>query len=298
MGTQNLTNSMHNGYDLALQNPLFKKIEVSSVLFSEYKCLAEKPVFKAWTHLNHFVYVLKGKKIWRTLDQSYTVSADQAIFVKKGGNIIHKFFDTDYCALVIFIPDDYVRNLIAVQPEICAGIEASSQSDSVMPLNLDSTLKAYFSSLLTYFYNGKKPSKYLMEIKFKELLVNILSLPTNPELASYFKDLSQNVKPSIKNIMEANFIYNLSMKEFARLTHRSLSSFNRDFQDCFGTSPGRWLTKRRINHAKRLLESGKDQKIYEVAFECGFESPAHFARAFKKVNGVTPLNFQKAVIGV
>lgn len=297
MFKRNLTNNMKNGYDVAKSNPLFKKIEVSSLLFSEYKCLEEKSVFKAWTHLNHFVYVLKGKKTWRTLDHSYEVEANEAIFVKKGGNIIHKFFDSDYCALVIFIPDAYIRDFITRKPEIAIGVKSNIPSDSVIPLKMDRTLSTYFTSLLAYFFNQQKPSEYLMEIKFQELLVNMLSLPTNPKIGSYLKDISQNVKPSIKNIMELNFIYNLSMEEFARLTYRSLSSFNRDFNSYYGTSPGKWLTKKRINHAKWLLRNN-DQKIYEVAFECGFESPAHFARVFKSENGITPLNFQKAQVRV
>jgi alkylation response protein AidB-like acyl-CoA dehydrogenase len=28
------------------------------------------------------------------------------------GNIVHKFFDTDFCALMIFLPDDYIRCVV------------------------------------------------------------------------------------------------------------------------------------------------------------------------------------------
>ena len=288
---------MGNGYDIAKNNPTFRKIEVSSLMFSEYRCMEEKSIFTAWSHLNYFIYVLEGKKKWRTLQHSYMAHANEVLFVKKGANIIHKFFDSDFCAMVIFIPDAYIKDFISQKPEIGSNLKHNIESDSVIPLKLDRTLNTYFASMLEYFFNEEKPSKYLMEIKFQELLVNILSLSSNPEIGSHFKQVAQNLKPSIKNIMEANFIYNLSLDEFARLTHRSLSTFNRDFYTIYKTSPGKWLAKKRVLHAKKILESTQ-QKIYEVAFDCGFESPAHFTRVFKNENGITPLKFQKAQLSV
>nr|WP_321230994.1 AraC family transcriptional regulator [uncultured Psychroserpens sp.] len=288
---------MGNGYDIAKNNPTFRKIEVSSLMFSEYRCMEEKSIFTAWSHLNYFIYVLEGKKKWRTLQHSYMAHANEVLFVKKGANIIHKFFDSDFCAMVIFIPDAYIKDFISQKPEIGSNLKHNIESDSVIPLKLDRTLNTYFASMLEYFFNEEKPSKYLIEIKFQELLVNILSLSSNPEIGSHFKQIAQNLKPSIKNIMEANFIYNLSLDEFARLTHRSLSTFNRDFYTIYKTSPGKWLAKKRVLHAKKILESTQ-QKIYEVAFDCGFESPAHFTRVFKNENGITPLKFQKAQLSV
>ncbi|WP_282118159.1 helix-turn-helix domain-containing protein [Maribacter aquivivus] len=288
---------MGNGYDIAKNTPTFKKIEVSSLLFSEYRCTETKSIFTTWNHLNYFIYVLEGKKKWRTLEHSYMVHANEVLFVKKGANIIEKYFDSDFCAIVIFIPDSYVKDFMSQKPEIGANQKSSLQSDSAIPLKMDRTLITYFTSILDYFFNEEKPSKYLMEIKFQELLVNILSLPYNPEIGSYFKQIAQEVKPSLKNIMESNFVYNLSLEDFARLSHRSLSTFNRDFYSVYGTSPGKWLTKKRLLHAKRLLEN-TNLKVYEVAFDSGFESPAHFARVFKSENGITPLKFQKAQLPV
>ncbi|SHK07840.1 helix-turn-helix domain-containing protein [Pseudozobellia thermophila] len=288
---------MGNGYDIAKRTPTFKKIEVSSLMFSEYRCAETKSIFTAWNHLNYFIYVLEGKKKWRTLENSYMVNANEVLFVKKGANIIEKYFDSDFCAIVIFIPDSYVKDFMSQKPEIGANLNSNLQSDSAIPVKMDRTLSTYFTSILDYFSNDEKPSKYLIEIKFQELLVNILSLPSNPEIGSYFKQIAQEVKPSIKNIMEANFVYNLSLVDFARLSHRSLSTFNRDFYSVYGMSPGKWLTKQRLIHAKLLLEN-TDRKVYEVAFDSGFESPAHFARVFKHENGISPLKFQKAQLSV
>ena len=78
---------MENGFDIAKNTPTFKKIEVSSLMFSEYRCMSEESVFTSWSHVNYFIYVLEGKKKWQTLDNNYMVHAGEVIFVKKGAKI-------------------------------------------------------------------------------------------------------------------------------------------------------------------------------------------------------------------
>ena len=81
--------------------------------------------------------------------------------------------------------------------------------------------------------------------------------------------------------MEANFRYNLSLEDYAKLCHRSLSSFKRDFQNHFQEAPGRWLLRKRLDYAASLLHNS-NMNVSEVAFESGFENVSHFSRAFKE----------------
>jgi AraC-like DNA-binding protein len=148
--------------------------------------------------------------------------------------------------------------------------------------------------MLTYFSAHGKPSDSLLELKLKELIINILTSPHNPSLSAYFQSLLSSEKPSIRQIMEANFSYNLSLEEFARLCHRSLSSFKRDFKKHFNVSPGKWLLRKRLDYSAILLKNS-DLNITQIVFECGFEDLSHFSRAFKEKFGVPPINFRKEV---
>jgi transcriptional regulator GlxA family with amidase domain len=87
--------------------------------------------------------------------------------------------------------------------------------------------------------------------------------------------------------MEANFCHNLQVEEFARMCHRSLSSFKREFQRHYGTTPGKWLLERRLDCSANLLRSTR-MSVTEIAFECGFEEASHFSRAFKTRFGHAP----------
>jgi len=75
----------------------------------------------------------------------------------------------------------------------------------------DVALSAFFLSMRTYFSGREKPSEPLLRLKVKELIVSILTSGRNPALATYFRQLGQNTLPSVVEIMEANFRFNLSL---------------------------------------------------------------------------------------
>lgn len=282
---------MDNIYEVALSRPLLKKIEASSVLFTEYKCQEDRSVFTAWAHVNYFVCVLQGHMEWCTTENKYAVRSNDAIFVKRGANIIHKYFEVDFCALIIFIPDEFIKELIAESPVHV--INANQRAtESVIPIKADKILQSYFTSLYAYFFSERAPLSHIVEIKFKELVYNLLASPGNRAVSSYFMEVAKNQSTSIRYVMENNYTYNLSLTDFARLAYRSLSSFKREFQDYYGTTPGRWLTDKRLQYAKMLLET-TDKKVFEVAFEAGFENASHFSRAFKEKYKMTPIKAQK-----
>jgi AraC-like DNA-binding protein len=84
----------------------------------------------------------------------------------------------------------------------------------------------------------------------------------------------------------------MQLHEYARLCHRSLSSYKRDFYNTFRISPGRWLLEKRLTRATHLL-SHSDKPIHDVMCESGFNNIAHFDRAFKKQFGLPPLQYRK-----
>jgi AraC-like DNA-binding protein len=81
--------------------------------------------------------------------------------------------------------------------------------------------------------------------------------------------------------------HNLSVQDFARLTGRSPSSFNRDFKRQFGTTPHQWLIDARLDRAMELIQSTQ-MTVTEVALEIGYDNVSHFIKAFKTKYGQTP----------
>lgn len=282
--------------DFVYNNCLFRQFKVNDLLFVEYKCVVDELKLKVWSEHNYFIYVLSGKKVWQTLQSKYEVFSGQAIFIKKGANIVHQFFDKDFCALIIFVPDHFITDVIKhCDVPLSYLKKKTEQSDSVIPIQPDPVLTAYFHSVFGYFGNKEKPPVSLLELKFKELILNIVSSRCNELVSAYLLSLCAENKACMREIMERNFIYNMKLEEFARLSGRSLTSFKRDFITIFKTTPGKWLARKKLEYARHLLET-TDKNINELTFESGFENPSHFIRIFKQAFKLSPLQYKKTVL--
>lgn len=283
---------MLNTYDTIRESLHFNKFTVGELLFVEYKCPIDQEVAGVWAPMDYFVHVLSGRKTWRTTDGTWVAEKGQTLFFKKGAAIVYQDFRDDFCVMVFYVSDDFIR-------EVVREISGQLPVQHVEPLRKTTTivegdlaLAAYFQSMLTYFSGTAKPAETLLTLKLKELIVSILVGGRNSELAAYFRSLLRSAAPPLPQIMEANFCYNLSLENFARLCHRSLSTFKRDFQKYYKQPPGKWLLQKRLEYSAVLLKNPA-LNVSQVALDCGFEDLSHFSRAFKSRFGTSPASFRK-----
>lgn len=279
---------MINFFSAIKTSSQYRKIEVNELLFAEYTCMQENTKFGIWSDNNYFAFISSGKKIWHTAYHSYEVNEGDVLFVKKGANITRQFFTDDFCAIFIFIPDDFIKLYISKNIEEQGRKPKNiSTQDSVLRIHDSGLLKSYFHSIQSFLHLPELPNKQLLMLKFEELLVSISQYNKNQELLDYFVSLLHHSESQMQYIMEQNFVFNLKLEEFAKLTSRSLSAFKRDFKKLYKTTPGKWLLTKRLQYARQLLlHSGKN--ISEIAFESGFENLSHFSRSFKQYYGVAP----------
>lgn len=279
-------------YKFVEGNPLFRQITVDDVLFTAYDCPLEGSPVDYSTEKNYFCYVFVGGGRWKTPTDEYTLKAGDAAFLKKGVHRVFKILNGDFCALLIFMPDEFISSVLRNETNLFIDETLEEQTDSVIPLALNQSLIHYFKSLMGYFSQASPPSKSLLKIKFKELVVNIATSGHNPLATKCFKEIATLEKKSLKLVMEENFIFNLKLKDFAKLSNRSLASFNRDFVKIYGTTPGKWLRRKRLDYAKYLLET-TNLNISEITIESGFENTSHFIRTFRERFNSAPLAFKK-----
>ncbi|WP_425237213.1 helix-turn-helix domain-containing protein [Ulvibacterium sp.] len=281
-----------NFYKFVEGNPLFRQMSVDDVLFTAYDCPLEGSPVDYSTEKNYFCYVFVGGGRWKTPTDEYILKAGDAAFLKKGVHRVFKILNGDFCALLIFMPDEFISSVLRNETNLFINETLEEQTDSVIPLALNQSLIHYFNSLMGYFSQASPPSKSLLKVKFKELIVNIATSGHNPLATKCFKEIAASGKKSLKLVMEENFIFNLKLKDFAKLSNRSLASFNRDFVKTYRTTPGKWLKGKRLDYAKYLLET-TDLNISEITIESGFENTSHFIRTFRERFHSAPLAFKK-----
>lgn len=282
---------LYNFYESIRSDPRrYRQLSCDDLLMTEFTCPLESRTQAIWTQHNYFVYVLEGKKVWHTPHGAHELAKDSCVFVRKGASIIEQFFDAEFCVLIFFVSDEFICDTL--RPRALSAFKSEEKYPPVMPVFTDETLFAFMHSMLPYFSRNPQPDKSLLELKFRELLLNIADNRQNHEALAYFCSLlHEPAMVSLRKIMEDNFCYNLKLEEYAQLCNRSLSAFKRDFQKIYGTTPGKWLLERRLAHAKLLLLN-PGSAVSEVAYDSGFENLSHFSRAFREQYGLSPVAFR------
>ena len=279
-------------YNFVENNPNFRQFAVDDLLFTAYDCPIEGSPVDYFVEKNYFCYVIKGGARWKTPKADYILKIGDAAFLKKGAHRVYKILTGEFCALLIFIPDEFIRAVLLEERPLNLTKTEIRHTDEVIPLVLDQSLLDYFNAVLNYFKQERPPAKSLLKVKFRELLINIATSPYNADTAAYFKEVCSGRKKSLKAVMEENFVYNLKLAEFARISGRSLATFNRDFNKIYDTSPGKWLKRKRLEYAKFLLET-TNMNINEISLSTGFENTSHFIKTFRANFGYAPLKFKK-----
>ena len=281
---------MINFYEHLKDNLHFNKFSLRDLLCVEYTCPISEVEIGIWAQCDQVIHVLSGKKSWRTLNGIYEVKKGDTVYIKKGTAFIKQFFDDDFCMLAFFLTDDLIRDALK---GITADLSTSDYATDFHLLYIDDNqlLDSYFEGILHHFQHKDQPLDALLDLKFRELIINIIAENNNPGLIRYFLQIANNTLPSLSYIMEQNYWFNLSLEEFAKLSHRSLSSFKRDFREIYRTTPGKWLMAKRLERAAVLLKNPV-LNVSEVAYESGFKDSSHFSRSFKEKFQMTPLEFR------
>jgi AraC-like DNA-binding protein len=83
-----------------------------------------------------------------------------------------------------------------------------------------------------------------------------------------------------------------TVESLAAAAGMSRSAFAVRFKDVLGQTPLEYVTEWRMQKAIQLLQR-KGKKLNEIAQSVGYESDAAFSKAFKRVVGMAPREYQQ-----
>lgn len=283
-----------NIYDIHKSNPeIFTQLSLKDQLFCYYECPQKEKIIQLYSNHNQLTFTISGKRIIQHGDRKWTLSKDQGFLVKRGAfhqELPHDF--SDWKVLVLYLKDNYLRSIFEEYRQYLRLIDLPKVGvDMVQEFALDDKIRNSYESLLPYFKKTHLLPDSIFEGKFKELLFNILTHPGNNHILAYINQTSSNYAVPIWEVMETNYYYDLKISEFADIANRSMATFRREFEDHYGTTPGKWLTNKRLEKARILLAtSGKS--VSDITFDCGFKNVSHFSRIFKDKFRVSPTEYR------
>jgi AraC family transcriptional regulator len=87
--------------------------------------------------------------------------------------------------------------------------------------------------------------------------------------------------------ISANLDEEITLAQLAEVAGLSVFHFARTFTRAMGVSPGRYVSRMRLEKAMAEIAAGK-LSLAEIAFKAGFSSQASFTTAFHRMTGLTP----------
>lgn len=116
-------------------------------------------------------------------------------------------------------------------------------------------------------------------------------------LCAHCIDNNNSLQPkfeSFDNVLtyiNSNFTKNISACNISRQFGYDESYFCRKFKKVTGITVTKYIRTQRLEHARQLLEKTKES-IRHIAISCGFIDAAYFTNCFKKMYGISPVNYR------
>lgn len=239
-----------------------------------------------------FIFVNEGEFSVRTQDNYFNF--------KKGNSLIAKclnyFFETNKVqrqsgegieVIGILLYPDLVEELF----QFDLSKSTHTYDFNVKQIEVDALLLNFKQSVNILIDHPELADEVMIKTKLKEFVLLISKSISAPSQLDFLAAMFRPNHSTLKEVVLSNVYSNLSIDEYAKLCHMSTSTFKRQFQEVFDTTPKKFINQQKLKKAVQLL--GKEEfRITDIAYECGFESLATFNRVFKGQFKKSPTNYK------
>jgi len=242
-----------------------------------------------------FLFSLEGEIQFHAEEEQIVVPSNYSLLLtcaNTGKKVSNSPTSTQNELVVIsFHPDTLKKIYERDLPLLLQKPKNSISNQCSEKINNDFLIKKYIEGLLFYFENPSLVNEEILILKLKEIIL-LLSQTQNAETIQVI--LSQLFSPatySFKQIIEANIFLQVGVEDLAQKTNLSVSSFKREFTKLYNDSPANYIKTQRLEKAAELLIVS-DERITDIAFDCGFNDLANFTKSFHDKYSITPTNYR------
>ncbi len=163
----------------------------------------------------------------------------------------------------------------------------------------DDLIRQLCSSILNELRQETSGGKLLVESMSLALCTHLAhSYSGQPRKAAAARERSHGLDGArlqrVLDYVRDNPDADLSVAELASVACLSRFHFARAFQKAVGSTPHRYVSRQRLDLARRLLAE-TTEPLAQVALTCRFSSQANFTKAFQRAVGVSPGQYRHAV---
>lgn len=251
-----------------------------------------------WHEEIQFDLVVEGTVHFQIGRKAFDLKEGQCIFINTG--VLHQIFpaegtDGKLCAYVL--KDSLLESdvLSGVYQKCMAPVLGGQLDCVVFCDNTEADLLA--AKCLTRIRNSFLQMETGYQIEIKGQLCMLWSLILKKEKQNFSavtarerRDMDR-VKDAISYI-RLHYREEVSLEDIAEHLAISKSELCRCFKRVMNTTPYDYLIQCRIREATKRLR-GTDEKVLNIALQCGFDSSGHMGRYFRKYCGCSPSDLRR-----
>ena len=262
----------------------------SSICVYDYESTKEISKQQILLNKNTFSFLQEGKKEIFFDNSSFAIDNSQFLLMKSGHYLMTEKLSNieDYYRSILFFFSN--EDVLKFMRKFELNPTDSSKLYSTYSFNYDSFIKRFADSLLDISKLSTAIQKNILDAKFEEIMLYLLEFKGVDFLYSIINNSDNNSQRFIQTI-ESNQLNKLTIKELSFLSNMSVSTFKREFEKHFQSSPSKWFQEKRLEHSAFLLKN-KSKRPSDIYEEIGYENLSNFIQAFKMKFGITPKQYQ------
>lgn len=244
------------------------------------------------------VILIDGDLTYYIEGKAYILKPWDILFVNK--NEIHKPVvnpNKYYERIVIWLNPDFMAKYAQGNNDLLKCFEVAIKNNyNLLRLNMKSIeiIKNLIQDIQNCNNSNEFGSEILKESLFVQLMVLMNRLFLNSDKNRDIEDIQYDKTiEGVLNYINSNLENDLSIDTIASEFFISKYYLMRKFKNQIGSSIHNYVVQKRLMLARSLISDGLSMS--SVCSRCGFNDYSSFVRAFKKVYGVSPSNYNPTI---
>lgn len=229
-----------------------------------------------------FQYTVKGSGILYIENRKYEISPSQAFFIPIPGDSRY------FCNLEKREPWEFIYILIQSNCLDEYYQQIIKQKTNIFSMPEDSSPVQFLLDIINQSKNG-----HITNFN----TASSMAFDFINRLYGYCRDNSEAYTKRNREIIHyinEHFSSIESISDIADMYHISSSHLSREFAGDVGITPIKYLSKVRIQHAKKLLQTTM-MSVAEISESCGYSQTNYFCKIFKENVGQSPLQYRNCI---
>jgi hypothetical protein len=105
--------------------------------------------------------VINGRKDWITDSARYELRAGDALFIRKGVYVTKQYLEEEYCVILFFLNDDFIKRFISEYSEFSQKIDSEKNRAQVFPIHSNESFHSLVESIFPRILKIRTLLKYL-----------------------------------------------------------------------------------------------------------------------------------------